>query len=146
MIDEVLAVLLVEMNNHLRIGARGEDVSLRFQRQPQLGVLEQLSVADDGDCAIFVEDGLPPIAKANDAETAMGKADAWCDEEAIIVGPSVPQRIRHTLQHHSIRPSSAPKIDNASQAAHRRLLRAIVRRGLSARRRYPERAMQCRLV
>ena len=87
-------------------------------------MLEQLSVTDDGDRVILVEDGLPPITEFNDAETAMSKADSRRGEEAIIVGPPVTQRIRHTLQHHSIWPSSAPKIDHASQAAHRRLLRA----------------------
>ena len=108
--NEVLAVLLVEMNNHFCIGARGEDVPLRFQVEPEFGVIEQFPVVvDDRDRAIFVEDGLLSIVETNDAETAMGKTDSWRDEEAIVVGPSMTQRIRHTLQHHSIWPSSAPR-------------------------------------
>jgi hypothetical protein len=100
------------MNDHFGIGARCEDVSLRFQLEPQFGVLEQFAVADHGDRAILVEDGLLPIIEANNAETAMGKTDAWRDEEAIVIGPAVPQRIRHTPEHHPLWPLAAPKIDH----------------------------------
>ena len=77
-------------------------------------MLEQFAVADDRDRAIFVEDGLLPIIETNNAETAMGKTDAWRDEEAIVIGPAVPQRIRHTLQHHPLWAPAAPKIDHTS--------------------------------
>ena len=113
-VDELLAVLLIEMHDHFGIGARCEDVPLRFQVEPQLGVLEQLPVADHRDRAIFVEDGLLSIVETDNAETAMGKTDAGRDEEAVIVGPAVPQRICHALQHRPLRAPAAPKIDQTS--------------------------------
>jgi len=42
----------------------------------------------------------------------------------------VPQCIRHAFQHGLIGPAAAFEIENTSQAAHRRLLRAKSGRGL----------------
>jgi hypothetical protein len=40
-----------------------------------------------------------PGSNVNDAETAMAQADASIDENALVVGTSVPQNVTHALEH-----------------------------------------------
>src|SRR4029078_9915385 len=57
LLEDALAVLLVEVDDDLGIGMGAEDVALGLQLGLALGIVEQLAVVDDGDVAILVEDG-----------------------------------------------------------------------------------------
>ena len=143
MLEKSFAVLLIEMDDDLGVGARGKDVTLRLKLLLELGIVEQLAIEDDRDRAILVEDGLPAIAKTDDAEATVSEANTGSNEESVIVGSPVPQRVGHALQHRLIGMTAPLEIDNPGQTAHRRLLRAISSRGLTAGRRLFV-AMECR--
>jgi len=56
--DEVLAVLLVQVDQHLDVGVGAEDVAPLAERVAQLPVIEDLAVADQDDGAVLVVDRL----------------------------------------------------------------------------------------
>ena len=64
-------------------------LALRFKLGLALGVVEQFAVADDRDRAILVEDGLLTIVQSDNAETAMGNADARREQGAGIIGTAM---------------------------------------------------------
>ena len=66
-----------------------------FQVRLLLGVVEQLAVEDDGDAAILVEDRLPAVGQADDAEAARGEGQAGPFQEAVLVGAAVDDGVGH---------------------------------------------------
>ena len=88
-------MLLVEVHDQLGVGVGAEDVAPGLQRGLALRVVEQLAVEDDGDGAVLVEDRLAAVAEANDGEPAVGEAEALADQEAVVIGPAVPERAGH---------------------------------------------------
>ena len=53
------------------------------------GIVEQFAVEDDGDGAVLVVDRLPAVRQADDAEPAIGEADAVVLEEAVLIGAAM---------------------------------------------------------
>jgi hypothetical protein len=78
---QVLTVLLIEMDNDFAVTMRAKHMPLGLEVRPALGKVEQLSVADNRDTAIFVQDRLLTVLKAHDAQSAMRKTDPWCKQE-----------------------------------------------------------------
>ncbi len=70
---QTLPILLVEMDEDFAVAVGAEHVPLGFEVRPAFGIIEELAVADDGDGAVFVEDGLLAVLESDDAEAAMRK-------------------------------------------------------------------------
>jgi hypothetical protein len=83
-------MLLIEMNNDLDVAVSAEYMALSFKLGALFDEIEQFAITDDGDTSILIEDRLPPIGQTDNAETPVGKAYTGRDEEAVIVGSSVP--------------------------------------------------------
>jgi hypothetical protein len=83
-------MLLIEMDDDLDVAVSAEYMALGLKLGAPFDEIEQLAITDDGDTSILVEDRLPPIGQTDNAETPVGKAYTGRDEEAVIVGPSVP--------------------------------------------------------
>src|SRR4026209_1640904 len=66
-IDEMLAVILVEMDQAFGIRAGAEHVAAAFECVTQLSVVVDLAVEDDPDAAIFIRDRLAPGVETDDA-------------------------------------------------------------------------------
>src|SRR5262245_8394733 len=87
------------MRNQLGIAMSDEAMAAGFQGMAQLGVIEKLAVVNDSNATVFVEDGLPAIRQADDAEPAGGKAQPGPVQESILIGPAVDDGGRHALDH-----------------------------------------------
>jgi hypothetical protein len=83
-------MLLIEMDDDLDVAVSVEYMTLGLKLGAAFDEIEQLAITDDGDTSILVEDRLPPISQTDNAETPVGKAYTGRDEEAVIVGSSVP--------------------------------------------------------
>ncbi len=116
--EHALAVLLVEMHDELGVGVGAKDVTLGLQRGLALGIVEQLAVVDDGDGAVLVEDRLPAIAQADDAQPSRGEAQTRPEQEPVIIGSAMPQGIGHPLHGCRIGLPLARQIDYSCNSAH----------------------------
>src|SRR5439155_23026605 len=99
-----------------------EAVALRLQGGLHLRVIEQLAVEDDPDGLVFIGNGLPAVAEADDAQQAVGQADAVALEKAILVGAAVVECRRHRRQHVRRRSATAGQIDHPGDSTHGAIL------------------------
>jgi len=118
MLEQALAVLLVEMDDILGIGMRAEDVTLGLQQRSLLGVVEQLALVHDGDCAILVEDRLAAIGAPDDLQAALADAHTLGKEPAVLVRPPMHNGRSHAPQSPAVRLALATEVDNASKTTH----------------------------
>ena len=77
---EALAVLLVEVDEHLGVAARREAVPGALELVPQLAVVVDLAVLDDGDPAVLVGDRLVAGREVDDREPPGREPDRAFDE------------------------------------------------------------------
>ena len=75
-VDEVEAVLLVEMNDRFGVAVRVEDVAALLEVGAQLDVVEDLAVERDPDRAVLVAERLLAGAQVDDGQPAMTEPDA----------------------------------------------------------------------
>ena len=98
--DAALALLLVEVDNALGIGAGGEAVTFGLQLRLQLAAVVNLAVEDDLDGAVLVAERLVPAGDVEDAQT--GHAQAGARRGVLpgtpIVGAAMHEGGRHALQ------------------------------------------------
>jgi hypothetical protein len=92
--DEVFAVVLVEVEQHLdvRLGAEGVAVLQLFA---QLAVVVDLPVGDDADGAVLVEHRLRAAGEVDDRQAAVAEGDRAIGVEAFAVGAAVGERVGH---------------------------------------------------
>ena len=88
-------MLLVEVDEHLGVAARREAVPGALELVPQLAVVVELAVLDDGDPAVLVRDRLVAGREVDDREPPGGEAHRAFDEGPIGVGPAVDERRAH---------------------------------------------------
>jgi hypothetical protein len=106
------------MHDQLAVAAAAEHVAARLQLGLAFGIVEQLAIADHGDGAVFVEDGLLAVTKPDDAEPLLDGADAGCEQGAGLVGPAMGERSAHARDQRPIRLPATLEIDHTCQAAH----------------------------
>src|SRR5205823_8199219 len=92
---EVVAVLLVQVDEDLGVAARAEAVAGGLELPPELLVVVDLAVLDDVDGAVLVRDRLVARLEVDDREPAGGERDAAVEERPVAVGPAMPQRRAH---------------------------------------------------
>ncbi len=94
-VDAAVAILLVQMQDRLRVGARREYVAPRLKAGSMIGVVVDLPIEDDLKRSVLVGHGLMARSHIDDAEAAMRETDRAFDEKARVVRTTVPQDIPH---------------------------------------------------
>ena len=118
MLEQGLAMLFVEVHDHLRVGVALEDVALGSELGLQLGIIEQLAIGDNADAAGLVEDRLLTVGDADDGEPAVAHGDARSHQVADTVRPTMLERGRHTAHQSPVGFTGTFEIENARYAAH----------------------------
>src|SRR5580704_15098961 len=74
--NAVRAFLLVEVNNHFRVGLRHKSMTLHLQLMAQLGKIVDLAVVGDPDSSVFVAHGhVTAGGKVNDGKSTASKSN-----------------------------------------------------------------------
>src|SRR5581483_6290106 len=92
---EAVAVLLVEMQDHLGVAVRSEAVTRALQLGPELAVVVYLAVLDDPGGAVLVRDRLVARLEVDDREPPRREPDRPVDVRAVAVGAAVDERPAH---------------------------------------------------
>jgi hypothetical protein len=74
---------------------RAEDTPFSFKLRPLLGEIEQLSIADNRDAPVLVEDRLSAIIEPHDAEPAMREPNPRRKQETGIIRAAMDQSSGH---------------------------------------------------
>jgi hypothetical protein len=93
--EQILAVLLIEMHDQLAVAMGAEHMTPRLKLRLPLGIVEQLAVADDGDRAVLVENGLVAVRDTDDAKPLLREADPRREQETGIVRTAMGQGRAH---------------------------------------------------
>jgi len=104
-------MLLVEVHDQLTVALRAEDMPLSFEIRPPLGEIEQLSIADDRDAAILVEEWLSAVLYSHDAKPAMREANPRRKQETGIIRATMDQSSRHAPHQGLMRLPSTYEVD-----------------------------------
>src|SRR5579862_8786183 len=89
------AVLLVEMDEHLGVAARGKAVAGELQLATQGVMVVNLAVEDDGNRAVLVGNRLVTPGNVDDAQTPHAQRYAWRNKIAIRIGTAMRYGIAH---------------------------------------------------
>ena len=130
-LDERRPALLVEMHEHLDVGAGAEAVATALEPPPQRAVVVELAVGDHVDRAVLVRDRLPAADRVDEREPADREAGVRVEVVAGAVGPAVRERRAHHGEFLSGRRRAAGKREQARDPAHQ----ANLQRRRHARRR-----------
>jgi hypothetical protein len=96
-VENLIAPLLVSMNDDFGIGLRAEDVSVGLEYCPQLLEVVDLAVEYDPYGFCLIRHGLVSAAKIDDREPPEAEAQRTGKIEPFIVRPAMGQRSRHPL-------------------------------------------------
>ena len=97
-IDEPRPILLVQVDERLRITARRELVPITQQAILQRAIVVDLAVEDDVDGPFLVSDRLVAAAHVDDAESTHAERHATVHVVARVIGTAMADRIAHPLQ------------------------------------------------
>jgi len=86
-------------------------MSLSFELRPPLGEIEELSIADDRDAAVLVEDWLSAVVEPHDAESTMRERNPRRKQKTGIIRAAMDQSGRHPPHQGPIRLPSTRKVD-----------------------------------
>ena len=75
-IDQIGSIVLVQMDDHLRIRPRGEPMSARQQPLSQQLEVINLAIEDHPHRAIFIRQWLMTVVQVDDAQAAHPESDA----------------------------------------------------------------------
>ena len=93
MLENIFAMFFVEMDDDFGIGVGLKNMTLRFERGPLLGKIEQLAIEHDRDRAILVVNWLAAIGQSDNTETAVTEAEARREQIAVSIGTAMHQRV-----------------------------------------------------
>ena len=93
--DQVLAVLLVQVDQYLGVAVGGEPVPARDQLLAQLDEVVDLSVEDRRDGAVLVVDGLASAGHVDDGESPHPQRRVGVGVVALSVGPPMSDEAAH---------------------------------------------------
>ena len=89
-----------------------------FEHLPFFGVVEELTVVNNRDVAVFVGNGLLPVGQTDDAQPARGQADARPVKETLFIGAAVRHAPRHPRKNLVTHRPLASEIDHPRNSAH----------------------------
>src|SRR5205085_1985905 len=84
----------------------------------QLGKIVNLAVENNPNAFVFVENGLMPAGKINDAETAHAQAHAVFDENAFVIRTAMHDRLAHAMDDIRVQGTVGAALHHAGYAAH----------------------------
>src|SRR5713101_4366642 len=119
--EALFAPFFVRMHDDFRVGVRAKHMSAPFQCPPQLPVIVDLAVVDDRDVAGFVENGLAPAGKINNAEAAHSQRHGGSDQQPVFIRTAMPKRLHHPASN-GFGLSGTLNSDDATNSAHPALL------------------------
>jgi hypothetical protein len=90
-------VLLVEMEVHLRVAARLEDVAAALELATQLGIVVDLAVLDDDARSVLVLDRLVAAREVDDRQAPRAERDGAVGVRAAAVGTAMHERAQHLV-------------------------------------------------
>ena len=117
-LNEVGAVLFVEVDDDLGVRVRVEAVSRLLQLGAQLDVVENFAIEDDPHRLILVVDRLVATRQVDDAQAGVRQADVVLAEKARAVRPAVVQLRDHPRQFAARRRSPIGIAQDAGYSAH----------------------------
>ena len=94
-LGEALAVLLVQVDEHLGVAARREPMPGPLELEAELAVVVELAVLDDRDPAVLVRDRLVARREVDDREAPGSEPDAALDVRAVRVRPALDEGCAH---------------------------------------------------
>src|ERR1019366_3476850 len=101
--DAVGAVILVQVENDLAVAPRSKHVPSLHEAGPELGEVVDLTVDDDPDGLVFIEERLGAFGRqVDDRETPVTQHRAGAAPEASGVGPAVLERVVHSPDGHLV--------------------------------------------
>ncbi len=118
LLQERIALLLVEMDDDLGIAARGELVARLLETGPQLAEVVDLAVADDDEIAVLVADRLMAAGDVDDRQPPHAEEQLIVDEATLVVGSSMQNGAAHAREHGGIGPSRTAQTQHAVDSAH----------------------------
>ena len=123
--DTLSPVLLVRVDDDLRVTQGPEVVSPALELTPQLPEIIDLAVEDDGLAAIFTEDGLAAARQINDAQATASQSNGPAKVERLFVRSPMGQDGHHALQLTAVGETGAVSEEDAGDTAHRVVLRSV---------------------
>jgi hypothetical protein len=106
------------MDQQFGIAVGSKTVAQSFKALALLGMVEKFSVVDHGDTSVLVEDRLPTVFEADDAQAAGSETEAGADQFAAFVRPAVQDRAGHRAELLRMDFALPVKIDDSRNATH----------------------------
>src|SRR5262245_15376351 len=116
--DEVVAVLLVQMNQDFRVALSPQSMSRGTEGIGQLAVVVDLSIADDQDGPVFVRKWLMAARQVENRQPAHAERHGIVVVLALVVGAAVRRDGRHAPERRRRRLSSGSKRGYSIDSAH----------------------------
>jgi hypothetical protein len=121
---EALALLLVQVDQHLRVRARREAMARPLELGAKLPVVVDLPVLDDVDGSVLVRERLIACLEVDDGEPARGQRDGSVDVRPVRIGAAVDERGAHGREASGV--DGAGCVGNAADPAHLATLQATL--------------------
>ena len=135
MLEYVQPYLFVQMDNHLCVCARLEDMPALLETCAQFLEVVDFAVQNQPNCPIFVGDGLMSARNVQNAEPSHADAGAATRVMANIIGPAMFDHATHAVQERSQQSVGVIKFPYAVDSAHIRVNSIPSRRAHQPRRR-----------
>src|ERR1051325_3635159 len=97
MIEDVVAPLLIAMQNNLGVGFGPEYMPKRLELFPQFSKIVDLPIKHNPNRLFSIRHGLMPTCKINDGEPAEAQPNRSFDVIPLIIGAAMSKRLRHVL-------------------------------------------------
>src|SRR5438445_8947575 len=97
LLHEIGTEILIEVNDHFGVRARGEFVAAVDQLLPKRLEVVNLAVEDDPHGSVFIRNGLMTGMQIDDAQASHAHSDMRRDKETLVVRPTVHEGRAHTL-------------------------------------------------
>ena len=122
-VNEVHALVFVEVDEHLGIRLGAKTVSSRQQAVTQLPIVVDFAVERDPDPAVLVRERLLSGRQTDDAEAAVTETDLWLDVTAFLVRSTVGEECLHRLESAAVDSLVLMETIDSADSAHPLILR-----------------------
>jgi hypothetical protein len=96
-VQKVEPIFFIQVDDYLDVGPRPERMPFTSQLIPEFDIVEYLSVADQYDGLIFIENGLHTVVQPYDTEPAEPKGNIVENKRVLGIRPSMEKLAVHTL-------------------------------------------------
>src|SRR6266568_7223236 len=118
MLYAIISILFVGMNNNFRITICTEMMPAFLEFFLQLSIVIDLTIVDNQDALIFVEDRLLTTSYINNRQATHTQCNSILDPDSMIVWPTMANYLAHMIYHLLRASVTALHIDKTSYSAH----------------------------